>query len=572
MYAVFRLVLVVTALVTVLLLAFFAAAYPLFAILVVGFSLWRGIRSRCASTAHGTARWAKPSDIPHLFEGNGVPIGQLDGRTSVFWALRSLLSPRLPSRLACRQFLWAFQSPNSRPLARLTNAVHVAVFGPSGAGKGVSFVIPFLLSCPNESMVVVDFKGELYEKTAQARRKMGHRVVILDPFKIKTRGPDTFNPLACIDKDSEHALDDCRDLAEALVLRHADEKEPHWADSAELWLAAMIALVAAIAEGKDKSLQSIRPLLTDPERMQTAIRIMCESDAMDGMLSRLGHQLSQFKEKELASVLTTTNRMVRFQDSSAVAESTSTSSFDAADLLKGKMTIYLVLPTDRVRALAPLLRMWISSLLRAVVKGGLQETTRVHFVLDEAATLGQMDAIDDALDKLRGYGVRLFFLWQSLGQLKKSFPDGQDQTLLANCTQVFFAVQDQQTAEYVSARLGEKTIVTESGGWNDGRSAQHSLQGESSGTSSGRSRSWQFMGRKLLKPEEVTALPDRVAITFMPGTPPIATRLVRYYERAFKKRDGMGPVAMVFHAACLIAVVVIFVLMVLESVSKRGNF
>src|SRR5277367_2994534 len=37
--------------------------------------------------------------------------------------------------------------------------------------------------------------------TAAARRKMGHRVVVLDPYKITTPDPDTFNPLEFIDKE-----------------------------------------------------------------------------------------------------------------------------------------------------------------------------------------------------------------------------------------------------------------------------------------------------------------------------------------------------------------------------------
>ena len=78
-----------------------------------------------------------------------------------------------------------------------------------------------------------------------------------------------------------------------------------------------------------------------------------------------------------------------------------------------------------MRAQLALLRLWISSLLRAVVKGGLQEKTKVHFVLDEAASLGHMDALDDAVDKFRGYGVRLQFYFQSLGQLAKLGKEGQ---------------------------------------------------------------------------------------------------------------------------------------------------
>ncbi len=381
---------------------------------------------------------------------------------------------------------------------------------------------------------------------------MGHKVVLLDPFRITTQEPDSFNPLQFIDKESTTALDDCRDLAEALVVRTGQEKEPHWNDSAEVWIAAMTAVVACFAEDGDKSLQAVRALLTNPQKMAAAIKLMCESDAWEGMLSRLGHQLTHFKDKELASTLTTTNRFLRFLDTLAISESTKQSSFNPADLLTGKLTVYLVLPPEHMRAQSPLLWLWIGSMLRAVVKGGLQETTKVHFVLDEAASLGHMDALDDAVDKFRGYGIRLQLYFQSLGQLKRCFPEGQDQTLLSNVTQVFFGVNDPQTAEYVSNRLGEETIIVESGGTGSSTSWQASQQGSgSSSYSTSTSNNWQQFGRKLLKPEEVAALPERVAITFTPGVPPIWTWLVRYYERDFGLPRGLGPVKAVFDSACL---------------------
>src|SRR5207302_2971445 len=140
-------------------------------------------------------------------------------------------------------------------------------------------------------------------------------------------------------------------------------------------------------------------------------------------------------------------------------ENTRSSSFDPAELRNGKMTVYLVLPPEHMRAQSALLRMWVGSMLRAVVRGGLQEKNKVHFVLDEAASLGHLDALDDAVDKYRGYGVRLQYYLQSFGQLAKLGKEGQGQTLLSNVTQVFFGVNDKDTAEYVSARLGEETII-----------------------------------------------------------------------------------------------------------------
>jgi hypothetical protein len=157
----------------------------------------------------------------------------------------------------------------------------------------------------------------------------------------------------------------------------------------------------------------------------------------------------------------------------------------------------------------------------------------VHFVLDEAVTLARMSSIEDALGIGRAYGIKLQLYYQSIGQLKKCFAEGQDVTVLSNTTQIFFGVSDQQTADYVSERLGESTIIVDSGSntsgsnssWNDG---QQPTRG--GGASASRSDSSQLQARRLLKPEEVANLPVELAITFTPGIPPLMTRLIRYYN------------------------------------------
>jgi type IV secretion system protein VirD4 len=508
-------------------------------------------RGYWALTAFGTARFANAEDLRAtgmLDSKTGLIIGRVmdAGNRSRSKALLRLFDPRVPSQEACEEFLEAIQigrKPSINPaLVKLPKAVHTAVFAPTGVGKGVSCVVPFLLSSP-ESAVVVDFKGENFRLTAEHRRRVfGHRIVVLDPFKVVTKQSDSFNPMDFVDKDSPVAIDECRDLAEALVIRTGQEKDPHWADSAEAWISALISLVVQYGEPNDRSLQTVRTLLTSPDKLEMAIKLMCASDAWEGMLARMGNQLTNFKDKELGSTLTTTNRFLRFLDTLAVADSTKTSSFDPADLLKGKMTVYLILPPDHMRAQSPLLRMWIASLLRAVVRAGLQEKTKIHYVLDESSSLGHLEALDDAVDKYRGYGVRLQFYYQSLGQLKKCFPDGQEQTLLSNVSQVFFGVNDLPTAEYVSNRLGEATIAITSGGTSTGTSRSSSANGQgSSGSSTNASDNWQQHGRKLLKPEEVMALPERTAITFTPGVPPVCTTLVRYFEES-NLGQGPGPV------------------------------
>ena len=90
-----------------------------------------------------------------------------------------------------------------------------------------------------------------------------------------------------------------------------------------------------------------------------------------------------------------------------MSNNTKKSSFDPADLLTGKMTINLILPPEHLRTQSPLLRLWIGSLLRTVIKGGLQEKNKVHLICDEAKLLGRMNQLSDILTIGRGYGIRM---------------------------------------------------------------------------------------------------------------------------------------------------------------------
>ena len=81
--------------------------------------------------------------------------------------------------------------------------------------------------------------------------------------------------------------------------------------------------------------------------------------------------------------------------------------------------------------------------------------------------------------------------------------------------------------------------MVSSGGTGTGTSRQMSGNNQSStGSSTNENNNWSQMGRKLLKPDEVLGLSERIAITFTPGVPPIWTTLVRYYEESLVGRPS----------------------------------
>lgn len=532
-----RLMLIATVFVTAWIVTLVVAMMPgvVWLLLLIGLGC-QIARRRFQLTAFGTARFASAADLRRtgmLDSKNGLMIGRANASVNLFYRVLALFNPLLSSEAACEQFF-----RRRTGLVRLSGAKHVAVFAPTGAGKGTSCIVPFLMTCP-DSAVVIDCKGgENAKLTAEFRRKeFGHRIVLLDPFKLVTQSPDTLNPLASIDKDSPFAIDDCREIAAAIVERKEEKGDGvHFLDNAEAAIAALAATVVQFGEDEHKSLQTVCDIVSNPDKWQKAIELMCASDAWQGMLARMGGNLAHLKERELASTMSTISRFLRFLSTPAIAASTRTSSFDPAEIHGAKFTAYLVLPTERASALSPLLRLQIGTFLRAVVRGGLQEKRKIHFICDEANKLGKMDQISDALTVGRGFGLRMQLYYQDIGEVKKCWPDGAETTLMANVTQVYFGCNDNETAKVVSERLGEETIIVASGGTSTGTTHQGGDQGQrSTSYSTNGSDNWAQQGRRLLKPEEVMALPDRIAITFTPGVPPICSRLVRFYESDFRE-------------------------------------
>ncbi|HWT83457.1 MAG TPA: type IV secretory system conjugative DNA transfer family protein, partial [Candidatus Methylomirabilis sp.] len=95
-------------------------------------------------TAFGTARWSNLDDLRRagMLNGKGLILGRTAEKPRLLPSTLGLFSPRVGSSIACRQFLTAIQGRKVNELVRLPNAIHSAVFAPTGAGKGVSFVIP----------------------------------------------------------------------------------------------------------------------------------------------------------------------------------------------------------------------------------------------------------------------------------------------------------------------------------------------------------------------------------------------------------------------------------------------
>jgi type IV secretion system protein VirD4 len=415
-------------------------------------------------------------------------------------------------------------------LIRLPDYCHVLLCGTPGSGKGVSIIIPNLLSYHSGSIVCFDTKGDLYDTTAKPRAAKGQRIIRLAPFN---GGTDALNPLDAIPSDSAMLVDSARALAEALVVRQGTEPDPYWNDKSVQVLCAVLVLVLLKFNQEDRNLSSVQEIVSDPDMLKSASKMLQE---IGGIPGRLGAQLKTHFDKETSaftkegsSVLSCVTRHLSFLDSGLVAKAVATSTFDPAQLRKPGTTLFLQIPPDQLEAQKGLLRCWISTLVRVIGGVGSEWDGETLFLLDEASALGSLPALEEAMVRGRSAGVRLLLAYQSDSQVRAAFKD-KPTLLYDNCaTQIYLgAASSYESAERLSKSIGDWTQVVESYGENQSYSSQSGQQGGQS--SRGSNRNYSETGRALLRPEEILQLDNDLMIVLQRGISPILAKRVKWYQ------------------------------------------
>jgi type IV secretion system protein VirD4 len=454
-----------------------------------------------SATAFGTACWASE----HVLKASGMigNAGLVLGRT------------------------------RSGKLIRVVDYCHVLLVGATGAGKGVSVIIPNLLSYFRGSVVCFDTKGDLFATCGKRRSARGEHIIRLAPFN---NGKDCFNPLDSIRPGSPTLIDSARAMAEALVVRQGTENDPHWNDKAAQIITALLVLVLMRFKTEDRNLSSVQEMASDTSLLASAAHTLTQ---MKGIPARMGHQIKTLFEneqtglltKEGASVLSTVARHLAFLDSELVAESVASSSFDPACLLKRGTTLFLQIPPEQLEAQKGLLRCWISTLVRLIGTKGNERAGEVLFLLDEASALGSLSAVEEALVRGRSAGVRMLLAYQSDSQVQTAFKD-KPSLLYDNCTlQIFLGASSIETAERISKSLGEWTQEIQGYGENTGRSwTESGTGGQGSQSSLGSNFNYSVNARALLKPDEVLRLSGDLLIAFVRGMPPILARRIQWFK------------------------------------------
>jgi type IV secretion system protein VirD4 len=327
---------------------------------------------------------------------------------------------------------------------------HLMTFSPTGGGKTSGPVICNALTHRGQ-LIVIDIKGEIYAKTADARRAMGQEVHVLD---LRDGGmPGSLNPIDLVLLTGTDYAAMARSLAAEIIERGADEKDRFWNDWAQTMLTGGIAHLLADCPPEERRLSYLFDLFGGDETDYQLASMLDKNGKTMNRAARAAFTgyLQLPDQNTRPSVLGTTQTHLRLFDSDLVRRVTDTSSIDVARLVAGEpMSLYIIVPPMRLTAFGPLLRAWLTVLILAITQRTEAPKEKTLLLCDEARNIGRIDALLTATTLMRSWGLTLWSFWQNTAQLQ--IYGSQASTLIDNAgvIQVFGAKNMRMAQDFVN--------------------------------------------------------------------------------------------------------------------------
>ena len=249
-------------------------------------------------------------------------------------------------------------------------------------------------------------------------------------------------------------------------------------------------------------------------------------DGLHPHVRQLFQSMVDKPDKEFGSILSTLNTALILYRNPIIVDNIRDSDFVMKDLMdcKKPISLYLVFGPGEMDVVRPLLRVVVDMLWRLNVEemkfsdGKAEEHQhRLLLLLDEFPALGKMDGFAISEGFIAGYGMKACIITQDLNQINNIY--GKDNYVVSNCqVQVYHTPSDNNSAKYLSDKLGNQTIESTSSSRNSNILPMPTSYNDS------------LMSRPLMYPNEVSTMDPSKLLVFCKGLAPIYCNKIRYFE------------------------------------------
>lgn len=402
---------------------------------------------------------------------------------------------------------------------------HGLVFAGSGGFKTTSVTVPTALKWGG-GLVALDPSNEVAPMVIGHRRRAGRSVFVLDP-----KSPETgFNVLDWIGRFGGTREEDVVAVATWIVTdtaRQASIRDDFFRASALQLITVLIADVclSGHTEKGNQHLRQMRANLSEPEpKLRERLQLIYDNSQSAFVRENVAPFIAMTPET-FSGVYANAVKETHWLSYPNYAALVSGNSFATDDLAEGNTDVFVNLDLKTLEAHPGLARTVIGALANAIYNRDGATKGRTLFLLDEVARLGYLRILETARDAGRKYGISLILLFQSIGQMRETYGgrDASSKWFESASWISFAAINDPETADYISRRCGNTTVEVD----------QLSRTSRMAGPS--RTRSRQLSARPLILPEEVLRMRADEQIVFTAGNPPLRCGRAIWFRRADMK-------------------------------------
>ena len=383
-----------------------------------------------------------------------------------------------------------------------TKEAHNLIIGSTGSGKTQSIILPMLKMAmmAGESLVIIDPKGIIYERTAQKLEDKGYKNIVVD--LEDSRLGNSWNPLDLAYKlykenNQDKSLEVIEDLGYYLLSDTKKvEADPFWINSSINYFTGLVLYLFENANEKEINLSSVAKLANSLLDKKACDKFMEKIPTSSVMFMKLAGTL-QAPPETRGSILSVFNQKIeRYLSKENLANMLSTSDFDITKVSVEKTAIFIVCGiSSHCRNLIPL---FANQVMDAVSLYGNKEK-RLNILLDEFDSLVPIKDFALKLGYCRSINIRITVAIQSFAHLSNMYSK-EDVEILKMCfgNTVYLLSEDIYTLEEISKNCGTQLIKDKE--------------------------------EPLISVSELKTLDYFEAIILMPRTMPFRTKLLPDYE------------------------------------------
>lgn len=415
---------------------------------------------------------------------------------------------------------------------------HTLVFGASGAGKTQGFTIPFILQrlsepdfTKRESIILVDPKGDLFEKTSYYAKAQGYTVKAYNLLDMNNS--DGFNCLSDIEKDT--AL--VQIISEVIIKNtsNANERQDFWEKAEKNLLMALILYVESMTDNHGNKL----PIYN---RSIGAIYKILSTESFTEIDDRFAQLPASHPAQAPYGIFKLANRQIWGNIAVGLGNRLSVyqnqlvdkiTSYNEIDLeLPGKEPcIYYCIISDHDSTLEFLSSMFFSLLFSRLTNYARRSgengrlPVKVNMMMEEFCNIFVND-FKRLISVVRSRNIDCQLIVQSVAQLSDRFPQKEWEEIISNCdTQIFLGVNDLMTANFASDKCGKISVRT-----HNEMSPQRPLFSPFYSIPNKFSVSRGSTQRPLMLPDEIMRMMNNKSIVLLRGQKPLELFKIKPFE------------------------------------------